>query len=199
MSENKILRFICSIPVILILLYFLPFIGICLVFFRYFIYKDKKIYELPIVLLIVALFLLLPRGAYLLLTNFKMDVNLIPYLDVVNRHDMYIKIVKYSKFIFTMSIITLIVSYLVKTLYYNVKSKLSSAFSTTSSTLNTKIDNYMAKEAEIHEKNDLKIKEQREKANNTHHVKCGTCGHEMLVSDNQTKCPFCGNPLSERK
>ena len=116
MTENKIIKLIASIPVILVLLYFLPFVGVCLIIFRYFVYKDRKSYELPIVLLIVAVILLLPRGAELTLNNLNKPLSLIPYLSNIVENGIYIKIVKYSKFLFTLGIITIIVSYIVKTL-----------------------------------------------------------------------------------
>lgn len=193
MSENRIIRLISSIPVILVLLYFLPFVGVCLIIFRYFVYKDRKIYELPIVLLIIALILLLPRGAELILNTIKQPLSLIPFLSNIVTSDIYAKIIKYSKFLFTIGIITMIVSYLVRTLYYKATTKLSSALRTG---FNDTVNTYIEKESEIKEKNDLKIREQQERAKNTRAVKCPTCGHKTFVSDNATRCPFCRGPLS---
>ena len=39
MKEREIFKILTSIPVILIVLYFIPFLGVCLIIFRYFIYK----------------------------------------------------------------------------------------------------------------------------------------------------------------
>lgn len=192
MSENSILKIICSIPVILILLYFLPFVGVCLIIARYFVYRSRKSYELPIVLLIVGIFLLLPRGAELILGYLKMDLSSIPYLSNVVGSELYIKIIKYSKFLLTLGIITLIVSYIIKSVVQKATTKIAAA-------LNTGVSNYMNKEAEIKEKNDLKIKEQQERAKHTHSIKCPTCGSFNLIYEDVGVCKYCRNPISAKK
>ena len=42
MNKNSLFKLLCSIPVILVFLYFIPFLGICLMLFRCYIYKGKK-------------------------------------------------------------------------------------------------------------------------------------------------------------
>ena len=48
MKNNLFIKILCSIPVILLFLYFIPFLGVCLILFRYFIYDNKKRIETPI-------------------------------------------------------------------------------------------------------------------------------------------------------
>lgn len=43
MKTNKMLKVISSIPVIVIIGYYIPFIAVCLILIRYFVYKKKKI------------------------------------------------------------------------------------------------------------------------------------------------------------
>lgn len=192
MAENKILKLICSIPVILVLLYFLPFVGVCLIIARYFVYRSRQSYELPVVLLIVGIIILLPRGAELVLNMMKQPITLIPYLNVVVGSELYIKLIKFSKLLITLGIITLIVSYIVKSIALKVSSKLSSV-------LNDGVNTYINKEAEIKEKNDLKIKEQQERAKHTHSVKCPTCGSFNIIYEDTGTCKYCRNPISAKK
>ena len=42
MKKNLLLKFLSSLPLILIMLYFIPFLGICLILFRYFVNDNKK-------------------------------------------------------------------------------------------------------------------------------------------------------------
>ena len=42
MSENKLFKLLASIPVILLCLYFIPFVGVCLIGLRYFVYRNNK-------------------------------------------------------------------------------------------------------------------------------------------------------------
>ena len=52
MSENKFFKLLCSLPVVLIVLYFIPFLGICLILFRYYVYRGNKYYKTPALLLV---------------------------------------------------------------------------------------------------------------------------------------------------
>ena len=42
MKYNPFIRLLCSIPIILVFLYFIPFVGVCLILLRYFLYSEKE-------------------------------------------------------------------------------------------------------------------------------------------------------------
>ena len=50
MKNNLFIKILCSVPVILVVLYFIPFLGICLLLFRRFVYQNKTIKTYPIYL-----------------------------------------------------------------------------------------------------------------------------------------------------
>lgn len=183
---KNILKLLCSFPIILILLYYLPFLGICLILVRYCLYKSKKYYIFPISLSIVGLLLLIP--------NFinKLNIKGIPYLNKIISSDIYIKIIPYSKKLITIGIIFLILSYIFK----NVSTKLTEK-------LGNGIKDYIEKEEqkdyEIRQKNDLIMQEKREKAKNTHVVKCPHCGASNMLTEPTGTCKYCRKHLEYKQ
>lgn len=61
MKNNLFIKILCSIPVILLFLYFIPFLSVCLILFRYFIYDNKKRIETPIYLIVCGVIILIPK------------------------------------------------------------------------------------------------------------------------------------------
>ncbi|MBR1377176.1 MAG: hypothetical protein IJ565_05165 [Bacilli bacterium] len=179
---NKFLKLLCSIPVILIVMYFLPFLGICLLLFRYYVYRGRKIYKAPIWMIIISLILLIPYIANYVSGIIQIKI---PYIDIIMTSNIYTKLLSYSKFLFTVGIIFIIVSSIVS----NIVSKLSSK-------INSGVKEYMRQDAEIREKNDLKIKEKQERAKTTHAVKCSKCGGDNIIYEDVGVCKFCRNPIS---
>lgn len=179
MTNNKLIKLLCSIPVILVVLYFLPFLGVCLIISRYIINKDQKYFSLPITLVIGGLILLIPKA----LDSLK--IKGIPYLSKVLSSDIYPKLITYSKRIITIGIIFLILSYI---------------FKSVANKLGEKLQNYIKKEEqtdyEIRQKNDLVMQEKREKAKNTHIVKCPHCGAKNTLTEPTGTCNHCRMPIS---
>ena len=177
---NSFLKLLCSLPIILIVLYFIPFLGICLILFRYYIYRGNKYYKTPILLLVCGILLLIPKLIDLVLKMFKLDNIKIPYLNSILTFDIYTKLLSYSKLLVTVGIIFLILSFIFK----NVFNKLSS-----------KLRNYMEqdlkKDYEIRKENDMKMQEKREKAKNTHVVHCPFCGSDNMLTEQTGTCKFC--------
>lgn len=60
MKYNPFIRLLCSIPIILVFLYFIPFVGVCLILLRYFLYSEKKKILVPIILMLVGALILMP-------------------------------------------------------------------------------------------------------------------------------------------
>ena len=71
MKNNIILKILLSIPIILIALYFIPFLGVCLIIFKLFVYGSKKSIITSVSLLIVGLLVLIPK--VLSLTKINID------------------------------------------------------------------------------------------------------------------------------
>ena len=174
MKDNIIIKLLCSLPVILVVTYFIPFLGIVLVLFRFFVYR-KKHNRTAITLIVIGLILLLPK----LLALTKVATK-IPYLDELIKSNAYPKIITCSKALIIVGVILIIISYISNIVATKV---------------GTSIGNYFKeeqkKEQEISEKNDLIMKEKRETAKNTHFVKCPNCGGDNTIIGNVGKCKFC--------
>ena len=181
--NNKLFKILCSIPIILVMLYFLPFLGVCLIIFRYFIYRGEKYFKMPIALVITGLIILIPNIINSVLKSLKLKVE-IPYLNEILNSEIYPNLIKYSKLLITLGIIFLILSYIINSIASKVGSKLKSG-----------IDEYVEEEHKRSEENDLKIKEKQERAKNTHVVKCPHCGASNMLTEKTGVCKFCRKPI----
>ena len=81
---NKLFKLLCSLPLILITLFYIPFLGIILIIFRYYIYKNKKYYSLPVYLIVIGFLILLPKMLNIFLKIFKIKFNLINISELVS-------------------------------------------------------------------------------------------------------------------
>lgn len=158
--------------------------GICLILFRYYVYRENKYYKTPALLLVCGILLLIPKLIDSIIKILKLDNIEIPYLNSIITPDIYTKLLSYSKLLVTVGIIFLILSFI----FRNVFNKLSSK-------LNSEIRNYMEqdlkKEYEIRKENDMKMQEKREKAKNTHVVHCPYCGSDNMLTEQTGTCKFC--------
>jgi len=189
MNTNKVLKILCSLPIILIFLYFIPFIGICLILLRAFIYKNQSKIKTPITLVVIGIIILIPKILYFIFDIIKVDINNIPYLKDILNSEIYINdLIGYSKYLISAGIILLIISYIVQLIYDKVSNKINKGFQ-------SYIQESVNRDAEISKENDLKIKIKQEKAKNTGYVKCPTCGSDNLVSEKFGTCKYCRNKL----
>lgn len=187
---NKFFKILCSLPVILITLYFIPFLGICLILFRYYVYRNKKIYLTSIYLLISGLIVLIPKLVNFILN--RLNIKNISYLNTFFVSKFYKSLVPYSKLLITLGIISLILSVIFKNIYDKLKSKVNN-------TINSYVKESAKNDAIISEKNDLLMKEKREKALNTHVVKCPYCGSNNMLVQQTGICSYCRKPLEYKK
>ena len=187
MSENKLIKLFTSIPIILTLLYFIPFLGICLILFRYYVYRNENHYKIAIVLIVFGLLLLTPKLVNTILKTFKLNIA-IPYLKTILSSDIYLKLLSYSKWLIIIGVLCLILCYIFTSVVSKVKSS-----------LNSKFNNYIKKNEqrtyEIQKENDLKMKEKQEEAKNTHFVSCPTCGSDNILHGNLGICKHCRRTL----
>jgi len=85
MKGNFWIRLLTSLPIILLLLYYLPFLGICLLLFRYFFSRLKMRFFTSFFLLVFGLVLLIPNGILMISRLIEKDIVKSLYLtDVVN-------------------------------------------------------------------------------------------------------------------
>ena len=192
MNENKIFKILCSIPVILITLYFIPFIGVILILFRYYVYRNEEYYKTPLILLICGLLLLIPRIVNSVIKILKFNVEDVPYLKVVLDSAIYLKLLSYSSYLIIVSIIFLIISFI----FRNTISKINGIIS-------SQIFNYGSKLQEdsykIRKENDLIMQEKRERAQNTHVVYCPYCGSDNMLTEKTGTCKFCRRKIEYKE
>ena len=183
MNYNKLFKILCSIPIILVILYFIPFLGVCLLIFRYFIYKQEKSFKTPFTLVIIGLIILIPNNINSIIKSFKLKVE-VPYLNDIINTEIYPKLINYSKLLITLGIIFIIISYIVNMIIAKVGNK-----------LNNELNKYVEEEHNRSQENDLKIKEKQERAKNTHVVKCPHCGASNMLTEKTGVCKFCRKPI----
>lgn len=183
MKHNLLFKLLASIPVILLALYYIPFLGICLILFRYFVYKDRKYYSTPLWLFISAIVIILPKGINLLIETFKISVT-IPYLNTIINSNVYTNLLEYTKLLITVSIIFLIISYVLKHVFTTLYNKFIQF-----------INEEQKKDYEISQKNDLLIKEKQQRSKDTRVVNCPNCGADNMLSTKTGKCKYCRSDI----
>lgn len=188
-STNGLVKLICSLPVVLIVLYFLPALGVVMVIARYFIYSERHFFRTPVVLMLAGLILLVPRGLQLATENFNLGFT-IPYLSDILNFELYPKLADYGQFILIVGIVVLIVSYLLKSFISGLSNNIRSMMSQYASTK-------QAEEVEIRKENDLKLREKEitSKQKTPHVVKCPHCGKTNSITGTVGKCKSCRSAI----
>ncbi|MBR6098057.1 hypothetical protein IKP94_04940 [Candidatus Saccharibacteria bacterium] len=188
-SINSFIKLICSLPVVLVVLYFVPVLGVIMLIARYFIYGNKHFYRAPIVLIILGLLCLLPRGIDAAIHSFNLSFS-VPYLSEILSYELYPKFADFGKFIFILGVVALIVSYLLRSLINTVSSKISRAVGEYASVK-------QQEEFEIRKENDLKMREKEiTSAQKTPHaVKCPHCGKTNSIIGTVGKCKSCRSAI----
>lgn len=192
MRNNIFIKLLSSFPIILLMLYFIPFLGICLILFRLFVYSNKKKISTPLIILITGIICLLPKGISLLTNVINVDITKIPYLNDILTSDYYnIKILEYSKLLITVGIIFIIMAYIFNMIFSKVSSKLNNG-------ITNYINETLKRDAEISKKNDMEIKIKQEKSKNTSYVKCPNCGSDNLLGEKFGTCEYCRSKLENK-
>lgn len=192
MKQNKFLKLLTSLPIILIMLYFIPFLGVCLILFRYFIVKDNE-NKTSMTIFCVGLLILIPKGIDYLFKLIKFDTNQIPYLNDILGSELYnVEFVNYSKLLICIGIIFFIISVILKNIIEKINFK-----------VNKSVRNYIKetqrRDYEISKKNDMEIKLKQEKVKNTNYVKCPNCGSDNLLSEKFGTCKYCRRKIENKK
>ena len=189
MKTNIFLKILSSFPIILLALYYFPFLGICLIILRKYAYRNSSTIKLSIALIVTGLIILIPKILFNFSDIIKLDFNKIPYLNILIDTKLYnANFITYSKILLIIGVILLILALITR-----------ESINRVGNLLNSKLNTYMEKEAEISRENDLKIKEKQERAKNTHVVYCPNCGADNLIVGNTGVCKFCRKKISYKK
>lgn len=191
--NNKFIKILCSLPIIFIFLYLIPFVGICLILLRAFVYTNKSKISTPLTLIGVGIVIYIPKIVNYFIKLFNFNISKIPYLEDVLNSDVYnINFIKYSKYLIISGVILLIISFALKSLIDKVQSNLNLG-------MNKYIDQSVKKEAEVLKQNDLEMKIRQEKVKNTSYVKCPKCGSDNILSEKTGRCKYCRGVLENKK
>lgn len=181
MYGSKFIKLLCSIPAILIMLYYIPFLGICLLIFRTIMYDAKKDYNTQLILIICGLLILVPT----LLDSFKLNS---AYLDAINNSDIYPELMNYSKLLIIVGVIFMFLTYAFNKIFSSLSTKLHEGLT---KAYNDSVENDYKAKKEVQEK----IASEREKVKNYHVVKCPNCGADNEVYKAGTSCKYCRTKL----
>ena len=113
MLDSKTYKLICSLPIIFIALYFIPFIGICLLLVRFIVYRKNKYYKTPLILIGGGLILILPK--------------IIKYQSIT-KANIYNDIFRYGKLLLIVGFIVLIISWVVRYYYHRTMKRITNSF-----------------------------------------------------------------------
>lgn len=190
MKNNLFLKLLGSIPVILISLYFVPFLGICLILFRYFMYHEKRKRIATSVFLIgIGIVILVPKILEVILQWIKFDITKIPYINEVIQLEVYqTNFMSYSKLLLIVGILFLILTFILQRLFEKLEEFLK-----------LYIQEHEKRNREISSKNDLLMKEKQEKAKNTSVVYCPYCGADNILTSNIGVCKYCRRQIVAKK
>ena len=190
MKNNTFIKLICSIPVILVLLYFVPFLGVCLILFRYYVHRESR-FKTSILLLICGFLILIPKIVDSIIRMFNLKNIEIPYLNSLIDSDIYIKLLSFSKLLIIVSIICVIISYIFSNIFNKVSNKIDTG-------IKDYIKQDLQKDYEIRKENDMKMQEKRERAKNTHVVRCPYCGSNNVLTEKTGTCSFCRRTIENK-
>lgn len=103
-------KLICSLPVLLVTLYFVPPLGVVLTIARLFIYGSYRYYRVPAAILVVALLCLAPRGYELLQQNFGETIPVFQPLIDFRANPLFAKLTDFGRWTAIFSVIMILAS-----------------------------------------------------------------------------------------
>ena len=185
----KVVNIIFSIPVILLLLFFLPPLGAIVFLTRYAVLGKRHFFRAPICIMIFALILAIPFGLKWLIVALNLTIT-IPYLQEITSWEYYPRLLEFARFSFIAATIILIVSTLLRSIIEKISSKISQLIHGYYSDLQRR-DEKIAKE------NDLKLKEKAitSKQKTPHAVKCPHCGKTNSIIGTVGTCKSCRSAI----
>ena len=183
--NNRIMKTLCSIPAILILLYFLPPLGVIIFLVRYIVYGNSHFFRAPLCIMIFAAILAIPAVANWLLTALRLPFN-IPFLSNIINWSYYPNLLNFARFSFITAVIVLIVTYILRNALEELSRKISNF-------IRQYYSNLQRRDEKITRENDLKLKEKAitSKQKTPHAIKCPHCGKTNSVIGTVGKCKSC--------
>ena len=187
---ERVIKVLFSLPVILIALYIIPFLGICLIIAKYIVEKawNEKDRFTKSMLSITAIGILLniPRAINYCLTKINFKNIVFPVLKTIIESDIYKELITYGNRLIIVGIILLIIGFIINKTIVNVKNRVISL-------AHSQILEETKRQDEIYKENNLKIQEQQERAKNFHVVTCPHCGAVNQLTAKTGKCSHCRN------
>ncbi len=182
-------KLICSLPVLLIALYFVPPLGVVLTIARLFIYGSYRYYRVPTAILAVALLCLAPRGYELLQQNFGESIPVFqPFIDF-RAHPLYAKLTDYGRWTAIFSIIMLVASQILSKVANLASQALKMAQMANSASRTNSSSDSSARKAPIMQKDGAKVDPSDQST--PHVVKCPNCGKANHVIGTVGTCKAC--------
>ena len=180
-----IINMLLNLPVILLVMFFSRLLGIVLLI-AYLIVKKPQNFLVSKVFFLIGCILILPCLIQVVCQNLNINLSSVfPELSEMIELPLFIQISNYAKFLLILGIIC----YILLFVWYQVTSNSYSLFK-------NYIENQEKKSAEISMKNDLKMKEKREKSKNSHVVICPSCGADNIIYGNTGSCKFCRKKIT---
>lgn len=190
--NSKFIKFLCCLPIILIFLYFLPFVGICLILLRAFVYKNKSKISTPTILIGVGISIYIPKILNYLFELLNFNSNTIPYFKNIISSKLYNNnFIDYSKYLITAGVILLIISFILKNIVQIVSNKINTG-------MQRYIKESVKQDVEKSNQNDMEIKNKQQKAKVSSYVKCPHCGSDNILSDKFGTCRYCRRKLENK-
>lgn len=179
MGNNQLIKLTMSLPVILLLLYVIPFLGFVLLLIKMIINNKSKNTTLVMVFVWNVL-VFLPW----VLDKF----NVIDEASNIVSNDIYQYLLEGNTYVLGSGIICGLLAILYQRLANSIMSK-------SIKYIKDKMAEDEARDYKIKSENDMKIRQQKEVVNNTRLAECKSCGAEVLVSSKDVICPYCRQPL----
>jgi len=182
-------KLICSLPVLLVTLYFVPPLGVVLTIARLFIYGSYRYYRVPAAILVVALLCLAPRGYELLQQNFGETIPVFqPFIDF-RAHPLFTKLTDFGRWTAIFSVIMIIVTLALGKVANLVSQALRMAnMAGSASRANAGSDNTTRK-TPIMQKDGAKVDPSDQST--PHVVKCDNCGKANHIIGTVGTCKAC--------
>ena len=180
---NMFIKILLSLPVIFITLYFIPFLGICLLIVRLFVNNRKNLFTASIIF-ITGIVILIPK-----ILNSFLNLTGVSFLNNIINNEFYnVNLIKYSKLLITIGVIFLLLTYVIKIIFNKFNNSLISY-----------IKNVELQDEKISKENDLEMKIKREKMKTTNYVRCPYCGSDNFISFKTGRCQYCRRVIENKK
>lgn len=189
---DKVISILFSLPVILVVLYFIPFLGVLLLIAKFIMQKGwvliDKYTKSMLFITSLGIILFVPKAVSAVISKIKTENLIFPVLDTIMKSDIYPKLMIYGKRLITVGVVMLIVGYVIRKIYLALSNKIMEA-----------MNKHFETQREVFKENDMKIREKQERAKNFHVVKCSHCGGLNKLTESTGKCKYCRNAIEYKE